>query len=141
MDRDSSNKTKIADIVYDVKDARRYVVMCMNRRLSSLVTPVSLLHQCYLSLARLPHSCHGSMLQDNRSRLCHRAFNPAMQQSSDATSRQPLPHTQDSACPSTNTVVILNYTHKSCNRRLEIQDTTIQLVALIWAIQLFKCQV
>lgn len=73
-----------------MKDARKCVFMCVSCRLSRLVTLASLMRQCYVSLARLPLSCHGSMPQDNGSRLCHRALNPAMKQSSDAMSNNHL---------------------------------------------------
>lgn len=64
--------------------------MCMSCLLSSLVTLASLMRQCYVSLARLLFSYHGSVPQDNRSGLCHRALNPAMKQSSDAMSNDLL---------------------------------------------------
>lgn len=86
MSRDSTNPTKIHNIKYNMKDARKCVFMCMSCLLSSLVTLASLMRQCCVSLARLPLSCHGSVPRDNRSRLCHRALNPAMKQSSDAMS-------------------------------------------------------
>lgn len=44
-------------------------------------------HWCvndFVNLVQPPFTCHGSMLQDNRPRLCYRAFSAAVTQSSDA---------------------------------------------------------